>query len=369
VPLPPLEGSIPRVDDLEVKQLGVESRAYFSMPIRPEADEVDYITTGVELWRRPSEPGASQGAEGVETGGVSEFTKSAELVDEAQGQGLFDVLARERPWLRDLQQVSEPGLVYEYALVLRTNLRKRGTLSNIVVLEPVPPPPAPLDVLLDPQESGIVLTWTAPELPAPAMPEPVEADPTEKDAADAGAWGEDDAPAAPQAPQLAFNVYRAIDDRAYAPEPLNDNPVRDAKWADADIGVGVTYRYVIRSVLDADGIQVLSAATEEVSFPYEDIFPPAAPTGLRLIPQGSERVNLIWNPNTERDLAGYGVYRRDDGADWVRLDAGAVRSAGFVDRRLAPGRTHEYAVTAFDGASPVNESERSETKSVSIPGP
>lgn len=354
-PLPPLEGSIPRITDLEVAQLGEQVRASFTLPLRPEAEGVDYVTTAVELWRRPSEPGASAGAEIQDELDVGSFTKSAVLVDEARGEGLFEVLARPEPALIDPEPQADGAPVHEYALVLRTNLRKRGTLSNVELLEVEAPPEPPRDFRLEPLESGVLLTWTAPEPPPPPeAPESAE-----------GEEGEE--AAAPEPPTLGFNVYRAVAEKAFEPEPLNPNPVREPQFADADVSEGTSYRYSVRSVLESGDRQVLSRASETLSVDYRDEFPPAVPSGLRLIPDGARAVNLIWNPNTERDLAGYAVYRREPGGTWRRLDSGNARAASWVDAAITPGRTYEYAVSAYDGAEPPNESERTEPRSVTIP--
>ena len=364
-PLPPLEGSIPRITDLEVEQRGDEVRAVFSLPVRPETEGVDYVTTAVELWRRDSEPGASAGAEIDEALDVGSFTKSAVLVDEARGEGLFQVLARPKPALIDPDPQADGAPVHEYALVLRTNLRKRGTLSNVVLLEVETPPDPPVEFGLQPLESGVLLTWKAPEPPPPpAAPEAGDDEAGDDEAAE----GEEaETPPAPAPAKLGFNVYRAINDKPFDPEPLNDNPVREPQFADADVGEGVTYRYFVRTALEVGDRQVLSRASETLSVDYRDQFPPAVPGGLRLIPDGTRAVNVLWNPNTERDLAGYAVYRRESGGEWKRLDSGNCRSASWVDAGITPGRSYDYAVAAYDGAEPSNESDRTEARSVTIP--
>ena len=58
-----------------------------------------------------------------------------------------------------LPEASE-GATFEYALVLKTNIRKRGTLSDVVVFSVLPPPAAPSDLRIEAQETGLVLHWT-----------------------------------------------------------------------------------------------------------------------------------------------------------------------------------------------------------------
>lgn len=364
IPLPPLEGSIPRIADLAVEQVGDEARASFSLPLRPEAEGVDYVTTAIELWRRPSEPGASAGADLEASGDVSEFTRGASLVAEASGPGLFDLLAMPRPFLSDGAPTEDGAALHEYALVLRTNLRKRGTLSNVVGLELSAPPDTPTGFEARPRETGVLLTWTAPS------PPPVQE--YETDEAATPPADEEEATEAIQEgqtppPPPRFNLYRAIADRPFAPEPLNESPIRETQWEDGDVAEGVRYRYRVRSVVEVDQREVLSRASEEVVVDYRDEFPPAVPTGLRLIPDGSRSVNVLWAPNDERDLAGYAVVRREPGGDWKRLDPGNLRSASFVDHAVTPGGSYEYAVFAFDGSRPPNSSEPCAARSVTLP--
>lgn len=86
-----------------------------------------------------------------------------------------------------------------------------------------------------------------------------------------------------------------------------------------------------------------------------DLTPPAVPTGVRSI-TGDGEVQLLWNPNTEEDLAGYNVY-------WSRVPAGPYELMAetpiprFLDRDVDNGVTYYYAVTAIDHDG--NESELS----------
>lgn len=73
---------------------------------------------------------------------------------------------------------------------------------------------------------------------------------------------------------------------------------------------------------------------------------------------------LVWDPNTESDLAGYRVYvgeqpRRYETAHPVGLQT------FFLLSRLTPGKTYFLAVTAYDLSG--NESDFSEEVSVEIP--
>ena len=47
-----------------------------------------------------------------------------------------------------------------------------------------------------------------------------------------------------------------------------------------------------------------------------DIFPPAVPTGLQAVFSGVGQapfVDLVWSPDTEADLAGYNIFRHEEG--------------------------------------------------------
>jgi len=68
-------------------------------------------------------------------------------------------------------------------------------------------------------------------------------------------------------------------------------------------------------------------------------------------------VDLIWPPNTEKDLAGYNVYRREDDSPFVRLNAAPITMISFHDMDITPGHKYFYAITAVDRNG--NESARS----------
>ena len=144
----------------------------------------------------------------------------------------------------------------------------------------------------------------------------------------------------------------------------NEKPLSQPPFADAGVQQGYVYRYVVRSRIEADDTVVWSLPSEEVEVLFHDRFPPATPTGLRLILEGTRAVNLLWNPNTEPDLAGYGVYRRAGTAEWQRIDGGRTKTATFVDGGMQAGQQYEYAVTAYDATVPPNESEKTAAKAV-----
>lgn len=85
-----------------------------------------------------------------------------------------------------------------------------------------------------------------------------------------------------------------------------------------------------------------------------DLTPPTVPTGLQAHVVHPTNVTLTWISSTDAQagVAGYHVYR-----DGVRL--GSSIEPGYADTQALPGNHYQYAVSAYDGAPNVNESELS----------
>ena len=108
-------------------------------------------------------------------------------------------------------------------------------------------------------------------------------------------------------------------------------------------------------------------------------FPPLAPRGLVAVASTGANgtgpaIDLSWLPNTEVDLAGYIVYRREQVPEgqpaepWRRVSAEKpLVGPGFHDADVQPGRTYAYAVSAIDHEG--HESPRSAEAQDTVPGP
>ena len=89
---------------------------------------------------------------------------------------------------------------------------------------------------------------------------------------------------------------------------LTKTPVTEAEFVDARIAWGVERCYTVRAVWTYGEMSLESDAAPPRCTTPIDTFPPAAPTGLTPIPSEGA-ITLIWNPNTESDVAGYIVLR------------------------------------------------------------
>ena len=78
-----------------------------------------------------------------------------------------------------------------------------------------------------------------------------------------------------------------------------------------------------------------------------DTAPPAAPAGLTAT-AGKQSVALDWADNTESDLAGYRVYRRNADGTWPSSPLATVSASAFTNAGLKAGTTYTYRVTAYD---------------------
>ncbi|HET9743564.1 MAG TPA: fibronectin type III domain-containing protein [Terriglobales bacterium] len=104
-----------------------------------------------------------------------------------------------------------------------------------------------------------------------------------------------------------------------------------------------------------------------------DVFPPAVPSGLQAVYTGNlpgqqPAIDLTWNPDLERDLAGYFVYRRtqqEPASAAVRLNSEPLETPAYHDTAIQPGNVYIYSVSAVDHHQ--NESARSEEASEQVP--
>lgn len=123
-------------------------------------------------------------------------------------------------------------------------------------------------------------------------------------------------------------------------------------FVDRSATAGQSLCYVVRTVVSRDPL-VESAPSDEACVTVRDISPPAAPSGIAVLPR-DEGIEVSWSPSLEEDLDRYRVYRAVAGGARERLAEVPSTETAYLDRTLASGTTALYSVTAVDKAG--NES-------------
>ena len=169
-----------------------------------------------------------------------------------------------------------------------------------------------------------------------------------------------------------------------APEPeavnqslLVESGVEQGRALDETAHFGETYEYraqrVVRVDVNGKTLELAGELSVPIDVDVKDVFPPAVPTGLAAVASAGgdgkgPSIDLNWQPNSEADLAGYVVYRREDGGTWQRISPGTTSiEPAFHDEQVLAGHTYQYAVCAVDKAG--HESERSEVAGETVPQP
>jgi hypothetical protein len=149
---------------------------------------------------------------------------------------------------------------------------------------------------------------------------------------------------------------------APSPEPLEqsllvDSGAQTGRALDKDIRFGQVYEYraqrVARVTVTGETLELAGELSAPVRVEALEIFPPAVPTGLAAVATaggaGTEpSIDLSWQPVTDTDLAGYAVYRREDGGDWQRISPSQpLVPPAFHDAQVEPGHTYRYAVSTI----------------------
>lgn len=162
----------------------------------------------------------------------------------------------------------------------------------------------------------------------------------------------------PAGPLQSFRVYLTDrDGKEAAGPPLYPAPLAVPAFSlPAEFGREACF--VLRSVLVRGPASVESEAAGPICVTPVDTFPPPAPTGLSGLPTET-RIQLLWNPVTAADLAGYLVLRGEDGAAPVPITTEVIPDASYTDANVRAGARYTYTVVAVDKAG--NRSQPSNT--------
>lgn len=142
---------------------------------------------------------------------------------------------------------------------------------------------------------------------------------------------------------------------------------RKTQFAEPSFQFGKTYYFQVCAVTGATGARAESAPSPTAEVTPKDVFPPAVPQQVTAI-YTAGAVDLLWNANTDADLAGYNVYRKIQGGAYARVNPKLLATPIYHDTSVERGKTYVYAVTAVDLAG--NESAKSKPVKVStrLPG-
>jgi hypothetical protein len=225
------------------------------------------------------------------------------------------------------------------------NGRSAG-LSNIVSLPAIAAAPPPSGFQGQATAEGVRLSWTP-------IPQPLETAGT----------------------RYVYRVYRRPDasaaDTVVGEAPLD--PASPVHLVDRSFDWEKTYSYRVTVVtfIHVEGKpenQFEGDDSPSVRVFAHDIFAPAVPGGLQAAFSGVGQqpfIDLIWAPDTDADLAGYNVYRREGSGESLKVNTELVKPPAFRDLNVASGHTYFYSVTAVDARG--NESPRSSEESERVP--
>lgn len=244
--------------------------------------------------------------------------------------------------LPEALQKNNPAAEITYAVsAVNQNGRSAG-LSNFAHVPGGTTPMPPVDLQADVTAAGVKLTWES------VNPPPREGT------------------------RYFYRLYRheeAQTQDAVAGElPLGDSA---SALIDKAIAWEKNYRYRITVVMAIDRpgeneVHLEGNDSAEINVFAHDVFPPAVPSGLQAVFSGAGQkpfIDLVWSPDMDADLAGYNVYRREEGSSAVKINPEIVKAPAFRDENVKPGKTYLYSVSAVDlrGNESTHSGETSET--------
>jgi fibronectin type 3 domain-containing protein len=333
-PVPPAPPVAVAISDLTAHQAGDGVQLTFTMPGRSITGDRLLSTPAVEVLRGAAKPDGSPDL------------KSLRVVDTIPG-----ALA-EKYFVGDKLQFTDPltpeetkaqwGKLVIYAVRTRLSQKRTSANSNIISSHIFPVPGRVVSVEARVTEPAIELSWAAVNHTSAGDPLTLAAH---------------------------YNIYRAelgsdlMDLANHDVSQLNLNGKLQLlasqpkeSYSDKSFEFGKTYAYIVRSVLDRDGVPLESADSSPAIVTPRDVFPPAVPQAISaaVLPGETDNapvVDLSWSINVEPDFAGYRVYRSEQpDTKGQLLTQELLPTPAYRDTSVQVAHRYWYVVTAVDRA-------------------
>ena len=208
------------------------------------------------------------------------------------------------------------GFEYGYRVYPYTKKGTRGDASNTFAIKWENPPEAPKDVTVSVDDGMVELKW-------------------------------------PKEEGYLYNIYR-YNGAAYPLLALNQTRLAAGSYMDSGLTNNTQYIYEVRKVRETGGVFREGEGTKIKVTPV-DKTPPRQPEMVRAVKKGN-LVAVSWKENTEKDFAGYNIYRVIGGKK-EKINKDLFKENSFLDQRAPDERFVSYYVTSLDVAG--NESEPS----------
>lgn len=243
-------------------------------------------------------------------------------------------------------ETDDPSAFITYAAEVLNRQGRAAGLSNPVRVSLARTLPPPRDFRVRVAKEGVVLSWIGEIISVP-----------------------------PPGVNYVYRVYRHAEgsnERALAGEaPAGAETIFII--TDAGIEWQKTYYYRAEAVTLIRGanksqLEIEGDDTPEIKVFADDVFPPAVPVESQAVFSGPGQkpfIDLVWAPVTDADLAGYNVYRREEGATAVKLNGELIKAPAYRDENVDSPKKYFYSVSAVDVRG--NESARSEEASETVP--
>jgi hypothetical protein len=328
-PLPPIEKVSQKVE-ISGFQRGNQIRLSWIMPNRNAPDGSVLNISRADIYRL-AEPINS-----TETLNEEEFSNRSTLIASLP---ITDAdFARKNLNYYDTLQFAGQNIRLRYAIRFVNSAGSKAAFSNFLLIEPIAkvanfPSLSPVRVTQD----DMLLEWKSPETNIDGS-KPVN--------------------------MIGFNIYRASAKEETA-KLINQTPVTSNEFADKNFEFEMNYRYFVRTVsLGANAEPVESQESNIIEILPKDTFPPNSPNSLTIAATPNS-ISIFFVPNSERDLAGYKVFRSTDKENWQLQTENLLQTTTFQDTKIESGKTYYYYLIAVDKFG--NESEKSEIVSEIVP--
>jgi hypothetical protein len=221
-------------------------------------------------------------------------------------------------------------LARAYVAVGVSTRDRKGPPSKRLLIPLVPPPAAPHAPMVTYDEKAIALKWDAVAGSASVQRPAAEGELASRPLG---------APAAP----ISYNVYDGKTSAKLTPEPL-----AETAFSDQRIAWGEERCYIVRSLETLGDLKIESDAPPPACKTLIDTFAPKAPANLQSSPAAGA-ISLIWDANSEPDLAGYIVLRGTSPQRLEPMFEDPIKDTIFRDD-VQPGIRFIYVVLAVDRA-------------------